>query len=153
MKFGITVVSNTPLTPVKDIDEVAITFLEQIGYLPKGYGPRTSASNIKESVPYRLFVEFFLKRREKPWLIEDLATALKTSKPTIYRHINKLKSMDLLEDMAVEDNYGQKKKAYRIKYGDLSKAWNFVEAHVAVAIENYRKTVNHLQYLSEKERR
>jgi hypothetical protein len=110
MKFGITVVSNTPLTPIMDIDEVAITFLEQIGYLPKGYGPRTSTSNI-------------------------------------------IKSMDLLEDLTVEDNYGQKKKAYRIKYGDLSKAWNFVEAHVAVAIENYRKTVNHLQYLSEKERR
>lgn len=153
MKFELTVVSNTPLTPIKDVDEVAITFLEQIGYLPKGYGPRTNAASIKESVPYRLFVEFFLKRVEKPWLIDDLATALNTSKPTIYRHINKLKSIDILEDIMIESNKGEKKKAYRIRYGNLSKAWNFVEAHVAVATENYRKTVDHLQHLSEKERR
>jgi len=47
----------------------------------------------------------------------------------------------------------QNKKAYRIRYGNLQKAWNFVEAHLKVAIENYGKTVEHLQNLIEKQRR
>jgi hypothetical protein len=46
----------------------------------------------------------------------------------------------------------QNKKAYRIRYGNLQKAWNFVEAHLKVAIENYGKTVEHLQNLIEKQR-
>ena len=48
---------------------------------------------------------------------------------------------------------GQKKKAYRLRYGNLSKAWNFVDAHLEVAIDNYRKTVDHLQNLMEKQRK
>jgi predicted transcriptional regulator len=87
----------------------------------------------------------------KGWTVEQLSTKLKTTKPTIYRHINKLKSMDMIEDLEVEDG-GQKKKGYRIRYGNLAKAWNFVEAHVDVAMENYRKTIEHIQKLSEKKR-
>ncbi len=41
------------------------------------------------------------------------------------------------------------RKGYRIRYGNLAKAWNFVEAHVQVAMEHYRETVDHLQKLSE----
>ena len=37
-----------------------------------------------------------------------------------------------------------------MRYGNLSKAWNFTEAHVQVAMENYRKTVDHLQELAAK---
>ena len=55
--FEIAVVSNTPLTPLKDLDEVALLFLTQIGYIPKGYDPKTEAKSVRESVPYRLFVE------------------------------------------------------------------------------------------------
>jgi hypothetical protein len=54
------IVSNTPLTPLKDIDDVALLFLTQIGYIPKGYDPKTDASSVRESVPYRLFVECLL---------------------------------------------------------------------------------------------
>ena len=39
----------------------------------------------------------------------------------------------------------QVKKGYKLRYSNLSKAWTFVEAHVSVAMENYRKTVDHLQ--------
>jgi hypothetical protein len=29
----------------------------------------------------------------------------------------------------------QQKKAYRLRYGNFQKAWNFVEAHIKVAVE------------------
>ncbi|HDP97256.1 MAG TPA: HTH domain-containing protein [Euryarchaeota archaeon] len=139
------------MTPLTDLDEVAIILLNQIGYFPKGYEPHTSADNIKESVPYRLFVECFLERMDKGWLVEDIATVLGTTKATVYRHINKLKGFDLLEEVGVEVE-GSKKKGYRIRYGDLSKAWNFTEAHVEMAMKNYRQTIDHLQNLVEKKR-
>ncbi|MGB2581605.1 MAG: transcriptional regulator, partial [Thermoplasmata archaeon] len=80
----------------------------------------------------------------------DLAIALGTTKTTVYRHINKLKGFDILEEIGVERPDGSSKKGYRVRYGDLSKAWNFTEAHVQVAMENYRKTVDHLQELVRK---
>lgn len=150
MSFELNVVSNTPLTPLSDVDEVAMLFLNQIGYFPKGYDPKTDVTDIRDSVPYRLFVEFFMARTDKAWIVEDLATALGTTKATVYRHINKLKGFDVLEEMNAEDADGKPRKGYRIRYGNLSKAWNFTEAHVQVAMENYRKTVDHLQELSSK---
>jgi len=150
MSFELNVVSNTPLTPLNDIDEVAILFLNQVGYFPKGYDPKTDVTDIRDSVPYRLMVNYFLERMDKAWIVEDLATALGTTKATVYRHINKLKGFDLLEEMNVEDTEGNSRKGYRIRYGNLSKAWNFTEAHVQVAMENYRKTVDHLQELASK---
>jgi len=149
--FEITVVSNIPLTPLKDLDEVSLMFLTQIGYIPKGYDPKTDAKSVRESVPYRLFVECLLGRAEKGWTVEQLATKLKTTKATIYRHINKLKALDLLDEVDVIEKGGAK-KGYRIRYGNLSKAWNFVESNVEIAIENYRKTVDHIQKLTESRR-
>ncbi|MEW5748236.1 MAG: helix-turn-helix domain-containing protein [Candidatus Thermoplasmatota archaeon] len=150
MSFELNVVSNTPLTPLNDIDEVAILFLNQVGYFQKGYGPKTDVTDIRDSVPYRLMVDHFLARMDKAWVVEDLATSLGTTKATVYRHINKLKGFDILEEMNVEQPDGSRKKGYRIRYGNLSKAWNFTEAHVQVAMENYRKTVDHLQELASK---
>jgi predicted transcriptional regulator len=150
MPFELIVVSNTPLTPLNNIDEVAILFLNQIGYFSKGYDPKTKVTDIRDSVPYRLMVEFFLDRMDKAWIVEDVAVALGTTKATVYRHINKMKGFDILEEMNVEDSEGNPRKGYRIRYGNLSKAWNITEANVQVAMENYRKTVDHLQELASK---
>ena len=150
--FELQVVSNTPLSSVGDIDVVAETFLIQIGYIPKGYDPKTSATEIKDSVPYRLFMEYFMGNMSKAWTVEELAALLSTTKPTIYRHINKLKSLDILESMDVEFD-GQVRKGYRIRFGDLAKAWNFTEANVNMAMENYRKTVTHFQAMIDEKRR
>ncbi|HEX9908155.1 MAG TPA: transcriptional regulator [Thermoplasmata archaeon] len=150
MSFELNVVSNTPLTPLSDLDEVAMLFLNQIGYFPKGYDPKTDVTDIRDSVPYKLFVDFLLARLDKAWVVEDVAVSMGVTKATIYRHINKLKGFDLLEEMNVEDSEGTVRKGYRIRYGNLSKAWNFTEAHVQVAMENYRKTVDHIQELASK---
>jgi len=145
MGFAIQVVSNTPLVGEEDPEIVAKKFFEQIGYLSKGSDP---------NIPYKLFAEFFLKHPDKAWYVEEISTKLDTSKPTVYRHLNKLKGLDILEEVQVfDENSKQNKKAYRLRYGNLEKAWNFVEAHLKVAIENYGKTVEHLQKLIESEKK
>ncbi len=85
---------------------------------------------------------------DKGKTVEQMAARLKTTKATVYRHMNKLKSLDILEEVDVETPRGQR-RGYRVRYGSLAKAWNFVEAHVQVAMEHYRETVEHLQRLSE----
>jgi predicted transcriptional regulator len=145
MSFEMQVVSNTPLVGEEDPDVVAKKFFEQIGYLSKGADP---------DIPYKIFADFFLKHPTKAWFVDELAAELKTSRPTVYRHLNKLKGFDILEEIQVfDDATQQNKKAYRMRYGNFQKAWNFVEAHLKVAIENYNKTVEHLQKLIEKQRK
>ena len=145
MAFEMQVVSNTPLIGDGELDSVAKKFLEQIGYLSKGSDPE---------IPYKLFTDFFLKHPTKAWLVDEIAVELKTSRPTVYRHLNKLKGFDILEEVHVLDETTQQnKKAYQMRYGNFQKAWNFVEAHIKVAVENYGKTVDHLQKLVEKQRR
>ncbi len=145
MTFEMQIVSNTPLIGGEDSDTVAKLFFEQIGYLSKGSDP---------TIPYKLFKDFFLARPTKAWFVDEIVAELKTSKPTVYRHLNKLKGFDILEEVHVYDETTQQnKKAYRLRYGNLQKAWNFVEAHIKVAVENYGKTVEHLQILLEKERK
>src|SRR5437867_13129185 len=97
------IVSNTPLTPLKDIDDVALLFLTQIGYISEGYDPKTDAGSVRESVSYRLFVECLLGRLDKGWTVEQLAAKLKTTKARIYRHINKRKEMDLMDEVNVNE--------------------------------------------------
>ncbi|MDR0791335.1 MAG: helix-turn-helix domain-containing protein [Methanomassiliicoccaceae archaeon] len=150
--FELNVVSNTPLGAMTDVNTVAETFLVQIGYIPKGYDPKTDAANVRESVPYRLFMEFFMGNMTKAWTVDELAALMRTTKPTIYRHINKLKGMDILESADTEFD-GQIRKGYRIRYGDLRKAWSFTEANVNMAMENYKKTVAHFQTLVDEERK
>ena len=141
MSFDIKIVNNTPLTGEKDPEVVAKIFFEQIGYLSRGTNPE---------IPYTIFADYFIKHPKKAWFVEELATKLKTSKPTIYRHLNKLKGLDILEEVQIFDEHTQQqKKAYRLRYGNLKKAWNFVEAHIKVAVENYSKTVEHLQNIME----
>ena len=141
MGFELRIVSNTPLTGEQDKEKVARMLLEQIGYL--------SGEREHENA-FKLFTECFMEHPNKSWIIDDLITVLGASKPTVYRHLNKLKGLDLLEELnVVDEKTGQVKKGYKIRYGNLSKAWNFVEAHAKVALENYRVTVDHLQKLSE----
>ena len=145
MTFEMQIVSNTPIVGENDPDIVARLFFEQIGYLSKGSDP---------TIPYKIFNNFFLKHPTKAWYVEEIVNQLQTSKPTVYRHLNKLKGFDILEEVHVFDEATQQqKKAYRLRYGNFQKAWNFVEAHIKVAVENYGKTVEHLQKLIEKQRK
>lgn len=147
MAFKINVVSNVPLTPLKNHTEVALTFLRQVGYLSGGSEGPGAARQMRESIPYRIFIAL-MRNMERGRTVEQMALRLKTTKATIYRHINKLKLLDILEVVDVQMPEGVR-RGYRIRYGNLAKAWNFVEAHVQVAMEHYRETVDHLQSLIE----
>lgn len=148
MGFELTVVNNTPLIGEKDPRVVARTLFTQIGYLT----PRGADSN----VAFGLVYDSFLSHPDRVWLVEELAAHLKTSSPTIYRHLNRLRGLELLEEVDLADKgeengkpkkRGPKKRGYRLRYGNLSRAWQFVEAHLKVAAENYARTVEHLQAL------
>ena len=139
MVFELQVKKNTPLTGENDSKIVAETFLKLIGYMSDG--------EKMDSIPFRLFA-CFLFHPQKEWMVDELTIELKTTKATVYRHLNKIKALDILEEGKIDE--GKKaKKTYRLRYGNLTKAWNFVEAHVKLAMNNYGETVNHLQKLVE----
>lgn len=137
------VVSHAPLTGESDARRVARLFFALIGYTAKR-GP-------DHGVSFRMFYECFLLHPTKEWTVEELAQACETTLPSIYRHVNKLTDLDIVEDLHIEVD-GDRKRAFRLRYGDLSKAWNFAEAHFDLAIQNYRKSVDHLEELLQEER-
>ncbi|MEM0158805.1 MAG: helix-turn-helix domain-containing protein [Thermoplasmataceae archaeon] len=140
--FKMTVVAAPTRIMDEDLDKNIAYFLSDIGYIPK-LRPTTDFQVISRSAYFRLFKECFLLHSEKYWTGEELMAYLGTSRTTLYRHLNKLKSMDLLEE--VQDG---KSKKYRIRSGDILKAWNWVEVNMKMAMENYRKTVEHISRLS-----
>ncbi|MEL9998518.1 MAG: winged helix-turn-helix domain-containing protein [Thermoplasmata archaeon] len=125
-----------------DLDSVLIDFLSSIGYIDE---PKNSSemAEIKISVPYRLFKECFLLRPDRFWTPDELMGVLSTTRPTLYRHLNRLKMLDILEEEA-----RGKEKVYRFRHGSLSSSWNFVEANIKIAMEYYRKKVELIEKLS-----
>lgn len=140
MDFEIRVANLSPPLNENDYRKVAEKFLKKIGYMNNNDGIN--------SISFRLF-ELFLIHPNKQWMIEELMMELKATKATIYRHLNKLKSMDILEEGKI-GNGKKVKKTYKLRYGNIAKAWSFVDAHVKVAMENYNETVSHLQKLVER---
>jgi predicted transcriptional regulator len=149
MPFELSLRYSTPLTPITDLDEVLREFLRMIGYLPEGEDGRGSEGPIAQSLALRLVRECLLADPARAWYAEELASVLRTSKPTVYRHINKLKALDLLEEVAGTLD-GKGRKGYRLRYGSLARAWDFTEANAQNALRRYRETVNHLQGLIER---
>ncbi len=150
MPFELTLRYSTPLTPILDYEEVLREFLRLVGYLPTGEDGRGGEGPVAQSLAYRLVRDCLLREPTRAWYIEEIATVLRTSKPTVYRHINKLKALDLLEEVGGVAT-GKGRKGYRLRYGNLSRAWDFTEANAQNALRRYRETVNHLQNLVEKE--
>jgi DNA-binding transcriptional ArsR family regulator len=148
MPFELSLRYSTPLTPIADVDEVLREFLRMIGYLPEGEDGRGSEGPIAQSLALRLVRECLLGDPSRAWYAEELASVLRTSKPTVYRHLNKLKALDLLEEVAGALD-GKGRKGYRLRYGNLARAWDFTEANAQNALRRYRETVNHLQGLIE----
>lgn len=146
MGFELRIVRNNPLTGDQDLDQVLMVFLKQIGYLPDNAG---------EDAGFKLVRDCFLKYPDRPWTIDDLLTVLETNKSTLYRYLNKLKGLDILDEIEIpaeepeeEGSYKKIKKGYRFRFSSLRTAWGIVESHTNVALENYRKTVDHIDQLA-----
>ncbi len=148
--FELRVMRNNPLTGEGDLDEALKTFLKQIGYLPE---------NTEDDIGLRLIRDCFLAYPNKPWTIDELLTYLEANKSTLYRYLNKLKGLDLVEEevipleMPAEGPSKKTRKGYKIRHSSISLAWSMVESHAGVAMENYRKTVDHLDKLAKKKLR
>jgi DNA-binding transcriptional ArsR family regulator len=149
MPFELALRYSTPLTPIADLDEVLREFLRLVGYLPEGEEGRGSEGPVAQSLAFRLVRDCLLKDPARAWYVDELTAVLKTSKPTVYRHVNKLKALDLLEEAGGAAD-GKGRKGYRLRYGNLARAWDFTEANAQNALRRYRETVNHLQTLVEK---
>jgi DNA-binding transcriptional ArsR family regulator len=139
--FKLTMVSAPSRVLDTDLDRTIAYFLSDIGYIPR-LSPDTDYSQIAESAYFRLFKECFLLNPQRYWTGDELMAYLKTSRTTLYRHLNKLKAMDILEEI----QEGKTKK-YRMRSGDLLRAWSWVEINMKMAMENYRKTVEHISSL------
>ncbi|MFG1450042.1 MAG: helix-turn-helix domain-containing protein [Thermoplasmataceae archaeon] len=140
--FKITVATTPARSLDNDLDRNIAYFLSDIGYIPR-VSPTTDLQTIRESAYFRLFRDCFLLKAERYWTGDELMAYLKTSRTTLYRHLNKLKSMDILEE--VQEG---KTKKYRLRSGDLMKAWNWVEVNTKLALDNYRKTVEQISRLT-----
>jgi DNA-binding transcriptional regulator GbsR (MarR family) len=138
MAFELQVMSHSPMTEDDNPERVAQLFFQMIGY--------TARKGPDHGISFKVFYECFLLHPQKNWTVEELAAAAETTMPSVYRHLNKLKDLDIIEDHYIEAE-GDRKRAFRLRYGDFSKAWNFAEAHFQLAIENYRKTVDHMESL------
>ena len=148
MPFELTLRYATPLTPISDLEEVLKEFLRMVGYLPPRDDARSGEGPAETTAAFRLIRDCLLKAPGRAWYVEELTAVLKTSKPTVYRHINRLKSLDMLEEVTGAED-GKGRKGYRLRYGNLAQAWDFTEANAQNALRRYRETVNHLQKLIE----
>ena len=147
MAFEMQVVSHSPLTSETDPARLAKELFAMIGY--------TARKGPAHGISFRVFYDCFLLHPTKQWTIEELAATCDTTLPSIYRHINQLKELDLIEDLYIGEAGpdGDRLRAFRLRYGDFSKAWNFCEAHFELAVQNYRKSVDHLEELLRKARK
>jgi predicted transcriptional regulator len=143
MRFEIVLMAGPSVTEQEHVHEVAIPFLNSIGYMPAGYDPRTGVETVLESVPYRLFTECFLGHLDTVWSVGELARTLKTSIPTVYRHLDKLSALDILGQGCLEKD--ESRKGYFLRYHDLSQAWRFTEVNLELSLAAYRRAVDAIQ--------
>ncbi len=141
MTFEIMMRSHTPVAS-DSLEETLENFLLDIGYL----SGRKRGEELYQSIPFRMWSDCFLKAPEKSRTVDELAALLDASKPSVYRHLNKLKNMDLLESMDIveEDNGEVTKKGYRLRQGDLLTAWHVTEANIESTLKRYRETIHRI---------
>ncbi len=136
---------------------LAFSYHNKIPY-PKQYSKILFKTNVKGSIItgiVQIIMHYLILRTNLvPLYLSPLAAYIIPGFiGSIYRHIKKLKSMDLLEEAYLDTEAGTQRKGYKLRYGSLGDAWHFAEEHVTVAMANYRKTIDHIQTLAEKKRK
>ncbi len=137
--FEITLKMISSVPQENDIDDEILDVLSSIGYIPE-IKNSDEKDDVKKGVPFKLFRECFMNYPERYWTPDELIAYLQTTRPTLYRHLNKLKSLDLLEEKS-----DGRTKYYRLRNGSFLSAWNFVEANVKIALSNYRKRIEYIE--------
>ncbi len=144
MAFEMRLTHTTSLGQATDLDGALRDFLGRIGYLQED-------EHSEESVAYRLVRDLFLLGAGTACSIDGLLSKLKTTKPTLYRHLNRLKALGILEEVPLDETKDGARKGYRLRSGNLSKAWALAEANAGIVLQSYREEIDTIQMLAEAE--
>ena len=93
-----------------------------------------------ESMPYKILVECFFQRPDRAWTAEEIAAWIETTKPTAYRHLNRLISLGLIERCRASDG-GPPTSAFHLRFGSLKKGWQKIETQTELILDKYKKTI------------
>ena len=114
---------------------------QQLGRLGAGIG-YLSAHHLPypESLPFRILDACFLQRPERAWSAEEVAACARTTRPTAYRHVNRLLSLGMLARCRAADG-GSPASAFHLRGGSLTAAWQAIETRVELVLDSYRRAV------------
>ena len=93
-----------------------------------------------ESMPYKILDECFFQRPDRAWTAEEIAAWIETTKPTAYRHLNRLISLGLIERCRASDG-GPPTSAFHLRFGSLKKGWQKIETQTELILGKYKKTI------------
>ena len=97
-----------------------------------------------ESMPYKILDECFFQRPDRAWTAEEIAAWIETTRPTAYRHLNRLISLGLIERCRAADG-GPPTSAFHLRHGSLKKGWQKIETQIELVLDKYRKTISQLK--------
>ena len=97
-----------------------------------------------ESMPYKILDECFFQRPDRAWTAEEIAAWIETTRPTAYRHLNRLISLGLIERCRASDG-GPPTSAFHLRFGSLKKGWQKIETQTEIILDKYKKTIKRLK--------
>ena len=97
-----------------------------------------------ESMPYKILDECFFQRPDRAWTAEEIAAWIETTRPTAYRHLNRLISLGLIERCRAADG-GPPTSAFHLRLGSLKKGWQKIETQTELVLDKYKKTIAKLK--------
>ena len=125
------------------------TYEENLGILGRGIGLLSNHHYpYNESMPYKIIDECFLQRPDRAWTAEEVAAWIETTRPTAYRHLNKLISLGLIERCRAADG-GPPTSAFHLRKGSLKKGWRKIETEIELILEQYKKTIKRISETNE----
>ena len=131
------------LREIKTNDEK--NYENDLGLLGRGIGLLSNHHYpYGESMPYKILDECFLQRPDRAWTAEEIAAWIETTRPTAYRHLNKLISLGIIDRCRAADG-GPPTSAFHLRLGSLNKGWQKIETQTELILDKYKKTITELK--------
>ena len=125
------------------------TYDSDLGILGRGIGLLSNHHYpYNESMPYKIIDECFLQRPDRAWTAEEVAAWIETTRPTAYRHLNKLISLGLIERCRAADG-GPPTSAFHLRKGSLKKGWQKIETEIELILDQYKKIIKQISETNE----
>jgi len=129
---------------LREIRREETNYENDLGILGRGIGLLSNHHDpYKESMPYKIINECFLQRPDRAWTAEEVAAWIETTRPTAYRHLNKLISLGLIERCRAADG-GPPTSAFHLRKGSLKKGWQKIETEIELILDKYKKIIKQI---------